>query len=449
MNKTISILNIILLFILSAKSSTYYVSVSGDNSGDGNYSSPWRTIQYGISHLNAGDSLLVLAGSYTGFYVNINGNESQRIVIKAVGNVNINDPVTYQGRLAGIHVTASYITIDGFEISGINSGDRGIRVSSGISEGYLLRVIVKDCFVHHTGSVGISTSYAHNFLAENNEVSSSGTTHGIYLTNSGDYPVLRNNIVHDNEKAGIQLNADMEMPGDHIISNALIEGNTLYRNNSTGSGGAITMASVRDSKIQNNLFYDNYKTGIAMWDDGFGEQWGCKNDTIINNTIVIPASSQKHGISIRNGSTDAVIRNNILIHEGSHDSYAVDPESFSGLDSDYNVVTRFEDTNEALVSLETWQSKYNLDMNSFTALSTETFKNLGDHKFELKSTSPAIDSGDGNFAPQFDFYGRSRFDIPDIENKGTGAIDYSDRGAVESIGENTVPKPPQNLRITN
>ena len=94
--------------------------------------------------------------------------------------------------------------------------------------------------------------------------SRSGVEHGIYVSNSGDRPVVRRNTVWGNNASGIQLNADASLGGDGIISNAIIEANTIYDNGSAG-GAAINCDGVQDSVIRNNLLYENHSTGIALF----------------------------------------------------------------------------------------------------------------------------------------------------------------------------------------
>lgn len=44
---------------------TYYVATNGDNTNNGtSISTPWRTIQYGVSHISAGDTLYIRGGTY-------------------------------------------------------------------------------------------------------------------------------------------------------------------------------------------------------------------------------------------------------------------------------------------------------------------------------------------------------------------------------------------------
>jgi hypothetical protein len=56
---------IVLFLSVAAPATTYYVSTSGSNSNDGlSTSSPWRSIQYAANHMQAGDTVQVLAGIY-------------------------------------------------------------------------------------------------------------------------------------------------------------------------------------------------------------------------------------------------------------------------------------------------------------------------------------------------------------------------------------------------
>src|SRR5207249_596007 len=97
-------------------------------------------------------------------------------------------------------------------------------------------VVIRHCFCHHNGRWGIFTGFARDLLIESNETSYSAAEHGIYVSNSGDRPTVRANLVHDNSAAGIQLNADpaemgpdpTDPQGDGIITGALIELNIIH-----------------------------------------------------------------------------------------------------------------------------------------------------------------------------------------------------------------------------
>ncbi|MBL8521415.1 MAG: fibronectin type III domain-containing protein, partial [Betaproteobacteria bacterium] len=199
-----------------------------------------------------------------------------------------------------------------------------------------------------------------------------------------------------------QINADPEAEGDGIVSNAIVERNISYNNGiggTDGAGGAsFDFASIRNARIVNNLSYDNQRQGIVLWDDGFSDSYGSKDNLIANNTVVMPSGSSYHAFSIRNGSTGNTVRNNILIHLGSYnDSIAIDPESFAGFTSNYNVVSRFENTAGNLVTLSNWQSQTGQDLQSITAtntvFTTAVFTNFAARDFTLAAGSLALNAG--------------------------------------------------------
>ena len=101
---------------------------------------------------------------------------------------------------------------------------------------------VRNCYCHHNSRWGIFTGFARDLLLENNETSYSAIEHGIYVSNSGDRPIVRRNHAHHNNASGIQLNADPaqmgddpnDPQGDGIIEDALVEANVIHDNGAAG-----------------------------------------------------------------------------------------------------------------------------------------------------------------------------------------------------------------------
>src|SRR5262249_44934396 len=163
---------------------------------------------------------------------------------------------------------------------------------------------VRRCFLLNNQTWGLFTDYSDDLLIEYNECAGSRVEHGIYVSNSGDRPVIRYNLVHDNNASGIQINADPSLlepslgtRGDGITANAVLEGNVIY-NNGVAGGAAINLASVRTSRIVNNLLYNNRAGGITGWDDGNGIQWGSKNNTVLHNTVYFRPGEGRWCISL-------------------------------------------------------------------------------------------------------------------------------------------------------
>jgi parallel beta-helix repeat protein len=114
------------------------------------------------------------------------------------------------------------------------------------------------------GRWGILTGFSDDILIENNVMSRSQAEHGIYVSNSGDRPVIRKNVVWGNRANGIHMNSDVSQGGDGIISGALVEANTIY-GNGLGSGSDINCDGVQSSVFRNNLLYNNHASGISLY----------------------------------------------------------------------------------------------------------------------------------------------------------------------------------------
>ena len=71
-------------------------------------------------------------------------------------------------------------------------------------------------------------------------------------------------------------------------------------------GAAINLASVRNCVIRNNVIVNDQwinSTGIALWDNAAGTQWGCKDNLIEHNTVAYTALKGRYAIGLMNGST--------------------------------------------------------------------------------------------------------------------------------------------------
>jgi len=370
--------------------------LGNDKKGDGSAVLPWRSIQHGVDRMKPGDTLIVDDGSYAPFHVDRDDASSdKRLVIRGASTgAIIRGYEVYDDRYTGISVLGSYVSIENLVVN-VGAADnslpsRGIRVS-GKAGDYIKGVRITGNRVSNAGWVGITTSYAKDVVIEGNKVWGSKGQHGIYVANSADNPRIIRNVSFFNRQAGIQVNADPEMSGDGIITGAVIARNNLYLNG-TGGSAALNLASVRDSLIFANLLYDNHSQGIANWDDEAGDEYGCKNNLYLNNTVVMPAGS-RHTLSLRHGSTGNQVFNNILLHRGNRDSIAVDMASFPGLESDHNILIRLEDVHGRLISLEKWQKQSGNDLNSLVASPAELFRDPDSHDYHLKESSPAIGRG--------------------------------------------------------
>jgi hypothetical protein len=427
----------VLLSAASASAATYYVSTSGNDANPGTQAAPFATIQKAANVARAGDLILVQPGTYVGAKFSFSGTASQPITLRGQPGVVVNAPSSLNTNGDNIWVrNASYVVIE--DIESTNAPRSGIAVQADPAPNESHGVVLRNNHCHHNGRWGIFTGYAEGITITGNETSFSGQEHGIYVSNSSDNPVITNNVAHDNQDSGIQINADPLLPGDKIISNAVIDSNVIY-GNGVGGGAAINLASVRFSRITNNLLYDNHSSGIAGWDDGVGNQWGTMNNEFYNNTIV-QASNGRWAIALSNGSINNTVRNNVFLHLGTRGAYDIDSSSEPGLDSNYNAMTNRCAVDGTFITFAQWQARGH-DPNSFVSSGSALFVNEAAFDYHLKSGSPAINAGASAPGVNVDLDGVTRpqgaaFDIGAYEFASTTCADVVQLAAAAlSVGE--------------
>ncbi len=417
--KKYSVLLLTLLISLPIFSTTYYVSNGGSNSNNGeSIDSAFATLQYAADNVLAGDSVLVLPGNYAGFDLRgVDGTQTSPIVFKALGDsvrITDNNPRTDDGiNLEG----PDWVVIDGFTVTGVPRN--GIRLVTAE------HIVIKNntCL---NNSRGILTGFVEDVVIENNLCAYSWDEHGIYHSNSGDNPIIRYNVCHDNNGCGIHMNGDESMGGDGLITNATIEGNIIY-GNGIGGGSGINCDGVADSRIFNNLIYDNYASGVSLYRiDGAD---GSYNTKVYNNTIINDTAG-RWCVNIGHSSEADTVYNNILItFHGWRGSISVLEESLPDFYSDYNIVLdrMSVDGGDSRLTLAEWQAM-GYDNHSILAGSMESiFFDWENGDYHLLPTSQAVDSGTSvvSVFVTYDLDGVSR---PFGNEYDIGAYEYNPTG---------------------
>jgi parallel beta-helix repeat protein len=424
---TLTCLLLLLYFNTSSAQTTYYVSENGSNSNNGlTPQTAFATLQYAADIVSAGDSVLVLEGNFVGFDIRENGTQNSPIVFKSIEtNVVIDErnSVTTDG----INIeNASWIVIDGCEVK--DQPRAGIRAV--VSD----FITIKNNYCHNNYRWGIFTGFTDDITIENNSCSFSEDEHGIYVSNSSDRPIIRNNHSFNNNGCGIHMNGDISMGGDGIISNAVVEGNILH-DNGYGGGSAINMDGVQESEIFNNLIYNNHATGIAMYQIDGGD--ASKNNNVYNNTVIQPSDGRWCIISV-NGSTGNTIYNNILInHHSFKGSIAVDAASMIGLVSDYNVLVNrlSDDDGSSNMTLSQWQS-LGYDLHSMIAdPESQIFVDHANSNFHLLQNSQAVDAGTNLVLPTV-FEDLDNISRPQGSGFDIGCYEYN---TITSVEQNNLP----------
>lgn len=370
--------------------------VSGDGSdvtGDGSEANPWKSLQHAADNVGPGDFVIVMPGKYWGFNLTTDGKPDARITFHALPGVEIDE--AFPGQQDGINLEgADFVTIEGFYVHDMpRAGLRSVN-----NDGVILRGNTSES----NGYWGILTGWSENIVIENNITSGSEREHGIYISNSADGAVVRNNVVYGNRASGIQFNADRYLPGDGIHSNNVIEGNVVFENG-VGGGAAINLDGVQDSVIQNNLLYNNHATGIVLY-VGFAAD-SSTNNLITNNTVVM-AEDARWAMLITDGSSGNVVTNNILLNKNpNRGSMTVESNSLPAV-SDHNIVQDLFQMDGYNGDFADWQAfSGGLDANSIVVGQAGSlpsnvsdalnalFVNPTANDYHLKAGSVAINSG--------------------------------------------------------
>ncbi len=398
---------------------TYFVAPppAGDDGNPGTIDSPWATLQHAADIVQPGDTVLVRAGSYTGAQFTTSGTAAMRIVVQAFPGEEVDIVADNPSTPDGINLEgASYMTIAGFRVDG--------RTRAGIRAVLCEHVTLRDNRTDANGRWGIFTGFCDDLLIEGNVTTNSFDEHGIYVSNSGDRPVIRGNLIYGNNANGIHMNGDVSQGGDGVISDAVVENNIIYDNGVAGGSG-INCDGVQDSILRNNLIFDTHASGISLYRiDGGAPSTG---NQVYNNSVLV-ASDGRWGINIQNASSGNQVRNNVFYSEHSfRGAMSVSMDSLPGFSSDSNAVEdRFTlDDGNSILTLTEWRTQTGQDTSSFTSVPGDLFSDLAGDDYHPREGSPLIDTGETLAEVPTDLEGTPRplglaYDIGCYE--GTGVI---------------------------
>ena len=325
-----------------ARAADYVVSTTGNDGGSGLAAAPWRTLQraWNAGTLRAGDTVTVEDGAYAGFACNgASGTAAARIVIRARNPLGAKiaspSPSSTQDYIQ--LTSCSYITVDGFDVSGAPRS--GIAILGNQDDGSDARgVTIQNCYSHQNGGAtvagrhdGIFSGFALDLTLQDNHIDGTGE-HGIYVSNAADNPAILRNLVENTGANGIQINADLSTGGDGLISNWRIEGNVVR--NVHGPAG-FNLDGAINGVARNNVIYNAAKGGITLF-QGDGAQASHSN-VVVNNTVYDPTGSRA-AIQVAEGANDNIIFNNILF---APQATGMEIQTVTGLVHDYNFVSSY------------------------------------------------------------------------------------------------------------
>lgn len=283
----------------------FYASPTGLATNPGTLAAPLDLTKAlsATSPLLSGDTLWLLAGTYTGSYVSdIKGTPSAPIIIRAVQGAR----VTFDNApspLDNLWLNGGYVWLWGFEVMSSNpqrqTADAG-SFPNDLKRGTGVMVLGPGTkvihLVIHDAKNGIGTwatapgSELYGNLVYHNgwEASDRAHGHGIYAQNRGAALTIRDNIVFNQFGAGIHAYGS----GEAFLENIWLDGNTIFNStilwnanppqrgaNILIGGGVVAV----NPRVTENVAYQNYRNG----GNHAGYIAGCGSSlTMTGNTFV-------------------------------------------------------------------------------------------------------------------------------------------------------------------
>jgi hypothetical protein len=211
-------------------------------------------LQAALLALRSGSALVVPPGVYGG---GLRLDHKKNIAL-------IGEGVTITGG-TGAGLKAS--RCPGLRLVGLTFAQTG---SHGVHAVFCDGLQVQRCrFLACRGS-GLLTGTCAEVLVEECEATGA-LDHGIYLSEGGDHPTVRNCYLHDNTRAGLHVNGAPV----RVVWGGEITGNRCTGNHGAGIQLSACRASVRPRRsfvvARNDV--SGSKQGVVVYDDGRGDRW--------------------------------------------------------------------------------------------------------------------------------------------------------------------------------
>ncbi|OPX84743.1 MAG: hypothetical protein A4E53_03800 [Pelotomaculum sp. PtaB.Bin104] len=402
-------------------------SAWGDDNNTGSLTSPWKTIQHAVSHLQPGDKLLIRAGIYKEYIsLNKSGTSENPITVEVFHS----EEVVLDGEGVGwkygfnFEYGASFVTLSGLKVK--NFEGFGVALwgenqfvqlrdleaqgcGTGLHIVSAVNLLIEGCNFHNNSGPGLVVSpgplkqarIAHTQSSYNESAESPDG----FILDSGEDIVLEKCTAEYNAGSGLICLAT-----NITISAGIIRDNGYYGIKCRGEG----------YKVVNCIFDSNGMAGIFL-------QGGGPYD-LSNNLTIYCGLKGDYGLVAASGADPAPARvsliNNIFaynyggVHFGS--SALLEREEhniyWSREDAEMSTDSRRysrDEINEQICCKETGQGRHSFCRDP-------RFVNPSCRDFRLSKNSPAIDRGAKEGAPDIDINGSIRpqgrgFDIGPYE----------------------------------
>jgi hypothetical protein len=381
---------------------TYYVGPDGLDTNDGSSTgTPFHTLQKGADSAQAGDTIMVMDGTYEnpGAFAVVtmshSGTALAWIVLRAAPG---SHPHLTYANWVGVAVRGSYIAVEGLDIQGARQQFTMDQAQTHVTDlGYGptngTGIVIGDC----SGDMKI------------------------------DHIVVRDNVVYDGTEAGIS-----SCHADYVT----VEYNETHHNSfwSPYGGSGISLWQMYDSDqstatknfVRYNVSHENEEffpafgpkitDGNGIIIDSSNDLGGYKGRFLVSNNLVYGNG----GSGIHSFRSDHVDMVNNTAYENNHSPAIDEGQIFCNASADCNVLNNIMWAPKGKVDTTTWATPTMLDYNIYWSgsgapkkgahdiIADPLFLNAGCLDFRLAAGSPAIDSATSTLAPPDDLLGTSR-----------------------------------------
>jgi hypothetical protein len=316
-------------------SRTIYVSPNGG--GDGASRATPMAAAAAIGEAGPGTQIHFLRGSYKGcfeFAKDKSGTYDDPIVLYAErgadNTIGVKMSCCNSGRQTCFNFEgADHIAVDGFELIGGQYGVRAVGGGYAASE-HSRGIAVLNCRGHDQNRDPFFSGQADWAVWEGNVAygAKEEDGHGIYLSNGGDWNVVRFNETYANTSSDFQINADpastckdVGIPfadprcdayagegegGQGASDYFLVDGNYFHH----GAHAGPNFTSVRRSVVRNNIFGPQARHNVSFWQETDNPKLGSSDNKILHNLFI---TTGRHGVKFENHSTRNTFANNVLL----------------------------------------------------------------------------------------------------------------------------------------
>src|SRR3989441_106313 len=254
----------------------YYVDAAAGNDGDpGDSARPLRTVQHAADLVNPGDMVIVRDGVYTGsssevLAIGRGGTASSWVVFRAEHKWGAvldgqGTPGVQGVSDAGVHFSASFVRVEGFEIRGMWHDGVDMGATDIVLSGNHIHNVAGYCESSGLGIAAIA-AYSSNVVIEQNVIHDIGRLspgqfgcspssdywqnhdHGIYLSD-GVNVIIRNNVFYN-----MVHGWDVHRYGS-TCDQVYVVNNTFAYPNPNRDGHIILASTTTNLYIENNIFY--------------------------------------------------------------------------------------------------------------------------------------------------------------------------------------------------